>query len=119
MKAAALATAALLVLAAWLAPTAGALAGEAATAECAVPVDEDSNAWADRSETLARYEQLSTECLKTVVLECARVANRVLLDPGSAAVCSFGYEALLRRGFGGDFRALVAWWHSARDETLQ
>lgn len=85
-------------------------------AACSAPAGSGSHPLADRSGTLSRFEQLSPECLKTVVVQCAGVANRVLLDLGSAALCSIGYEALLRRGFGGDFHALVAWWVSVRDD---
>jgi hypothetical protein len=92
---------------------------EAEPVACTLPSGVEDNPMADRSGTLAKYEQLPTACLKEVVLQCGQVANRVLLDPGSAAICSYGYEALLRRGFGGDFGALVSWWRGARDTSLQ
>jgi hypothetical protein len=31
--------------------------------------------------------------------------------------CSLGHEALLRRVFGGDFNALLAWWRSQREPS--
>lgn len=46
----------------------------------------------------------------------AGTAGRQILDLGSAAICSIGYEALLKRGFNGDFQALIGWWRRQRDE---
>jgi len=70
---------------------------------------------ADRSDALARYEQLPQYCLKAMFMQCAAQANEQVLDFGSAAACSIGYEALLKRGFSGDFQALMAWWRTQRD----
>jgi hypothetical protein len=70
----------------------------------------------DREATLSRYEQLPQYCLKAMFMQCAAQANRQVLDFDSAANCSIGYEALLKRGFSGDFRALMAWWHTQRDK---
>jgi hypothetical protein len=58
------------------------------------------------------FEQLPEACLKALFMACDEDANRRILDPGSAAICSIGYEALLKRGFGGDFHALLGWWRS-------
>jgi hypothetical protein len=33
---------------------------------------------------------------------------------GEAANCSVIYEALLKVGFGGDFKRLLAWWQAER-----
>ena len=70
---------------------------------------------ADRAGALARYEQLPQYCLKAMFMRCAAQANEQVLDFGSAAACSIGYEALLKRGFSGDFQALMAWWRTQRD----
>lgn len=70
---------------------------------------------ADRAGALARYEQLPQYCLKAMFMQCAAQANEQVLDFGSAAACSIGYEALLKRGFSGDFQALMAWWRTQRD----
>ena len=47
-----------------------------------------------------------------LVVDCDTAASRQLLDSGSAFSCSIGYEALLKRGFQGDFQAMLAWWRS-------
>lgn len=51
--------------------------------------------------------------LKDSYLACERMALRGALDPGTAAVCSAHYEALLKRGFDGDFDRMLAWWRNA------
>lgn len=65
-----------------------------------------------RQDRIAQYEGLGEQCLKRLVVECNAAASRQLLDAGSAFACSLGYEALLRRGFGGDFQAMLAWWRT-------
>ena len=45
---------------------------------------------------------------------CNDASKQAMLDFGSAATCSFGYEALLSRHFDGDFGRLLAWWNSER-----
>lgn len=52
--------------------------------------------------------------LKAAYLRCDRAATERLLDMGEAANCSVIYEDLLRVGFGGDFKRLLAWWHAER-----
>jgi len=53
--------------------------------------------------------------LKARYLACDRAATRTVLDPGTAAACSSAAEALLKRGFGGDFDRLIAWWRAEKD----
>ena len=65
-----------------------------------------------REDRLARYESLGEQCLKRLVVECNAAASRQLLDAGTAFACSLGYEALLRKGFGGDFQAMLTWWRT-------
>ena len=88
-------------------------------ASCELPIEQDAHPFSDRSGTLERFRQLAPECLKRVFVACSQTADRALLDPGSAAICSLSYEALLSRGFNGDFRALVAWWRSVPREQVQ
>ena len=52
--------------------------------------------------------------LKAAYLRCDRAATERLLGMGEAANCSVIYEELLRVGFGGDFKLLLAWWHAER-----
>ena len=82
-------------------------------AACALPTSH-SNPLMDRLGDLARYEQLPQHCLKIIVKRCDAATMEGVLDFGSAAACSLSYEALLKRGFGGDFNALLVWWQSER-----
>ena len=66
----------------------------------------------NRAGILDEYKRLPQACLREIFSTCADAANQSLLDLGSAAVCSFGYEALLSQGFDGNFRALMAWWRT-------
>lgn len=52
--------------------------------------------------------------LKAAYLRCDRAATERLLSMGEAANCSVIHEELLRVGFGGDFKRLLAWWHAER-----
>lgn len=85
---------------------------------CAAPQLRRGHPLAGREEAISHYEALPASCLKTLFLACSRAANAQLLDLGSAAACSIGYEALLRRGFAGDFHALMAWWRVQRHDPL-
>lgn len=87
------------------------------TAECHAAVPRD-RLLAERSATIASLEQMPASCLKALFVECSDSADQWLLDLGSAALCSMGYEALLHKGFGGDFRAMMAWWQRDRDARL-
>lgn len=84
---------------------------------CELPASP-SDPLADRAGLLAQYERLPQACLREIFAACSSAASRTLLDFGSAAVCSFGYEALLKQGFGGNFRALMAWWTAQRGGPL-
>ena len=72
-----------------------------------------------RAELLAEYRQLPQACLQDIFKVCAQAADHALLDFGSAAVCSFGYEALLSQRFHGNFRALMAWWQDQRTASAR
>lgn len=79
---------------------------------CELPAGADP--FADRARLLTRFEQLPPACLRSLFVQCNAAASQGLLDFSSAAACSFGYEALLRRDFGGNFPALMAWWDGER-----
>ena len=85
-----------------------------ARAECEAPTAQGSALFPDRAETISSMEAMPEGCLKSLVVACSRSAGSQLLDLGSAAMCSMGYEALLRKGFGGSFPALMAWWRGER-----
>jgi len=59
--------------------------------------------------TFTVIEQLSEPDLKEFYLNCSRAATRQRLTGGEIAICSVGYERLLRSTFRGDFFALLEW----------
>lgn len=93
-------------------------AAEAPPPGCELPASQ-ADPLSDRAGILAQYERLPQACLRALFVACSTAASRTLLDFGSAAACSMGYEALLKQGFGGNFRALMAWWNTQRSEPLQ
>lgn len=74
---------------------------------------------ADRQASLQSFESVPDGCLRAMFLMCADTSRNQLMDLGSAAACSVGYEVLLKRSFGGDFNALLAWWRSQRGENVR
>ena len=90
-------------------------AAQAADSDCHLPASE-VDPLADRAGILAAYEGLPQSCLQEIFTACSSASSQTLMDFHSAAVCSFGYEALLKQGFGGNFRALLTWWSSQRPE---
>lgn len=94
------------------------LASAEAPASCGALPGAGQDPFARRAEILAEYRRLPPACLQDIFAACASAANESLLDLGSAAVCSFGYEALLSQRFGGNFRELMAWWQTQRGTRL-
>lgn len=92
-------------------------AQDGADAPCLVAMPE-GHPLANRSATILSMEQLPDSCLKSLLVECNQSARERLLDLGSAALCSMGYEALLHKSFGGSFGAMLAWWQRDRDARL-
>jgi hypothetical protein len=80
-----------------------------AKTQCRLAVPE-GHPMVHRAETIASMQHLPDSCLKSMLVECDETARASLVDPGSAALCSMGYEALLRKSFGGSFGAMLAWW---------
>ena len=91
-------------------------AAEAPTPSCELPASE-TDPLADRAGLLQRYERLPQACLRAIFTACSEASRSSLLDFGTAATCSLGYEALLRQGFGGNFQALMTWWRGHRDAS--
>jgi hypothetical protein len=58
-------------------------------------------------------------CLQAVFVACNDASSKALLDFGSAATCSFAYEALLSQRFSGNFRELMAWWSSRQAQAAR
>jgi hypothetical protein len=50
--------------------------------------------------------------LKAAYLRCEQAATERLLGIDDAASCSVIYEKLLKVGFDGDFKRLLAWWQA-------
>lgn len=90
---------------------------QAQAQQCELP-GAGSDPLADREGLLAQYERLPPSCLQELFRACTDASSRRLMDFGSAAACSFGYEALLKHGFGGDFHALMAWWRAERGAAV-
>lgn len=86
------------------------------TADCRTPA-LPAEPFAARSASISWFEQMPESCLKAMFMDCAAATREHVLDFGSATFCSVGYEALLKRGFGGDFQALMGWWRSQRREV--
>ncbi|TFZ05437.1 hypothetical protein EZ313_01835 [Ramlibacter henchirensis] len=63
-----------------------------------------------------QLENLPEATLKTLYLRCARESNRRLLSFDEAFHCSTAADILMRRSFGGDFDAMLAWWRRNRDD---
>lgn len=95
-----------------------AVAGDRAAPSCELPASA-VDPLTDRAGVLAQYERLPRACLHEIFAACSTAASESLLDFGSAAACSFGYEALLSQGFGGNFRALMAWWQAQKSRAVQ
>lgn len=107
-----------ILLAATVLAVAAPLTAEPAGSSCELPAAA-GEPLAGRAEALAQFERLPPACLKQIVRECTTAAGEALLDPGTASLCSFGYEALLSQGFGGNFPALLAWWRAERQVAGQ
>jgi hypothetical protein len=90
---------------------------DAAAPACLLP--NDANPLADRAGLLAQYERVPHACLQDLFAACNDASSQSLLDFGSAAVCSFAYEALLSQRFNGNFGELMAWWRTQRDGQAQ
>lgn len=102
-----------LVAALVLAGPGGVRAAAAASGDCRTP---EGDVLRERGRMVAEHERLPRQWLESLVRRCQAAAEATLLGLDEAAVCSVGYEALLRGGFGGDFRALLAWWKSERGQ---
>jgi hypothetical protein len=107
------AAAAVLAAAAPLAPAETPLAG------CSQLPGAGQDPLANRAGILAEYKRLPQACLQDIFSTCATQSTQGLLDFGSAAVCSFAYEALLSQRFGGSFRELMAWWRTLEPTSLR
>jgi hypothetical protein len=60
----------------------------------------------------ARIEGFSEPVAKQFYLGCSNAAMRGRLGGAETEACSIGYDVVLKRHFGGDFHALLAWSRS-------
>jgi hypothetical protein len=87
---------------------AGSLAASAPASSADTPFSAQQVA-ADGGAAIARITRLADPELKAFYLRCTRAAMRGGMASGEVALCSVGYETLLRRTFSGDFLALLDW----------
>jgi hypothetical protein len=73
-----------------------------------------SSARAQASDSSQAAVGREVHSLKAAYLRCEQAATERLVGIDDAAKCSIIYERLLKVGFGGDFRLLLAWWHGER-----
>ncbi|HSV82060.1 MAG TPA: hypothetical protein VLK85_22945 [Ramlibacter sp.] len=62
----------------------------------------------------ADIPRLSVEQLKTAYLACDRDSSRGRLDALAFQNCGRIGDALLRKGFAGDFERQLTWWRNAK-----
>lgn len=89
----------------------GVLAASAPTSSGDAPFGAQQVA-AEGNAAVVHITQLADADLKAFYLRCSRAAMRGMLGSGETALCSVGYETLLKRTFAGDFTALLAWRRS-------
>jgi invasion protein IalB len=82
-------------------------ASVAATAAPPLPSDSDTAVAA-----------ADVERLQVWYLGCDHASRSAVLGRDTARACSLVAESLLRRGFGGDFERLLAWWRAERDRAV-
>ena len=70
-------------------------------------------------QAVAEIRTLTEAQLKRFYLKCARESVRGRISGGEIQLCSVGYEQLLQRVFGGNFREFLEWRRHAvrRGET--
>lgn len=63
------------------------------------------------------FDAMSEARLKAKFLRCDHDSSKRLLDLDEAVPCAMAWDALLKRQFGGDVAALLAWWRAHREEA--
>jgi hypothetical protein len=95
------------------------LAGCAMAAMDAASEPSGEPSFADERSPFDAIEQLSEAQLKEFYVRCARDSVRGRLGHGEIALCSIGYERLLKGPFRGDFRAFLEWRRSLTRSSLE
>ncbi len=62
---------------------------------------------------VSEIRKLTEAELKRFYLKCSRASVRGNISGGEIQLCSVGYEQLLQRVFGGDFREFLEWRRNA------
>jgi hypothetical protein len=71
-----------------------------------------------REQLLEAFERMPEARLKVVFLRCARDSSQRMLGLDEAMPCAMAWDALLRRGFGGNVDSLLAWWRFHREANI-
>ncbi|WP_418316883.1 hypothetical protein [Piscinibacter sakaiensis] len=69
-----------------------------------------------RERLLIHFDHLPVPRLEAQVLACDRSSRIRMMGFEEGALCAMAWDALLKRHFGGDVNALLAWW---RTESLR
>ena len=64
-------------------------------------------------EAVAEIRTLTESELKRFYLQCSRASMLGRMSGGEIQLCSVGYEQLLQRVFGGNFREFLEWRRNA------
>jgi hypothetical protein len=75
------------------------------------------SAFSNDDRVVAAIQQLPEADLKIFYLRCSHAALLQTLSAGEIGYCAYGYEELLKRVFGSDFHALLAW--SQKQDTTE
>ncbi len=70
-----------------------------------------------REPLLAVFDAMPEARLKATFLRCDQESSQRVLDLGEAVPCAMAWDTLLKREFGGDVDALLAWWRAHRDQA--
>jgi hypothetical protein len=67
-----------------------------------------------RAALVAAFDAMPTPRLQAMFLQCARESSERAFGMDEAVPCAMAWDTLLQREFGGDVRALLAWWRGQR-----
>ncbi len=71
-----------------------------------------------REQMLTALEAMPQTRLKAAFLSCDQASTQRVLDLGEAMPCAMAWDALLKREFGGNLDAMLAWWRARRDDAV-
>jgi hypothetical protein len=86
---------------------------------CPPALAQTSTQAAVNERAAARLSEVGTlAALERNFWQCEHAASQSLLDPGTAMHCSVVTETLKAQRFGGDFKAMLAWWQANKAARL-